>query len=342
MSKYTTEVRYIVETSAGLTESVGFDDVEDIVETACPIIFNFNFPIFDETYRLTLEKKILMHYYTREISEETVGLWKLRLCNRLREIMPYYNKLYESELLTFNPLYDTDLRTDYHKTTDEQTTGSEVNTDTRETEVTGKSDSANNSATNRSGERTDNYSSNNEANRARSEMGTNKQTTTDNANANSTNWNLYSDTPQGGIEGIESDTAGSQTVNNMYYLTNATKQTYTGHTTDTNVSSGEDTNTVAESDVNKQQSENKNEYNEGTTNTTIGNVETESNTKTEGNYTSATSGTVKNIDDYADHVIGKRGGHSYARLLTEFRETFLNIDMMVINDLRDLFFGLWA
>ena len=32
---------------------------------------------------------------------------------------------------------------------------------------------------------------------------------------------------------------------------------------------------------------------------------------------------------------------SYAKMLKEFRETFLNIDMMVIESLSDLFFGLW-
>lgn len=110
MSKYTTEVRFICETASGLSDSAGYNDIERIVEIAAPKIFN-NFPIFDENYRSVLMKKILMHYYTREISEETVGLWKLRLASRMNEIMPYFNKLYESELLAFNPFWDVDLTT---------------------------------------------------------------------------------------------------------------------------------------------------------------------------------------------------------------------------------------
>ena len=111
MSKYTTEVRFICETEAGLTDSVGFDDVDSVIEAALPHIFSFDFPIFDEDYRSVIETKILRHYYTREIGMETYGLWKLRLQTKLNEIMPFYNKLYESELLKYNPLYDVDMTT---------------------------------------------------------------------------------------------------------------------------------------------------------------------------------------------------------------------------------------
>ena len=102
MSKYTTEVRYICEHYAGLNESTGFEDVDEIVDKARHNIFS-NYTINDENQRAELEKKILKHYYTREIGFETVGLFKLYLNNRMAEIMPYYNKLYESETFEFNP-----------------------------------------------------------------------------------------------------------------------------------------------------------------------------------------------------------------------------------------------
>ena len=50
MSKYTTEVRYICEHYAGLNESTGFEDVDEIVEKARHKIF-LNYPIFDENHR---------------------------------------------------------------------------------------------------------------------------------------------------------------------------------------------------------------------------------------------------------------------------------------------------
>ena len=45
--------------------------------------------------------------------------------------------------------------------------------------------------------------------------------------------------------------------------------------------------------------------------------------------------------EYAEHVYGKFPGKGYAKLLQEFRETFLNIDLDVIKELRNLFFNLW-
>ena len=113
MSKYTTEVRFICEENAGVDHSMGYKSINQIITDAMSKVFDFDFPIFDETYRTGLERKILKHYYTREIGVETVGLWKHFLETRLNEIMPYYNKLYESELLQFNPLYDVDLTTNH-------------------------------------------------------------------------------------------------------------------------------------------------------------------------------------------------------------------------------------
>ena len=104
MSKYTTELRYICEVNAGETESTGYNDVQEIIDNSWDKIFSFDFPIFDENYREGLCKKIIKHYYTREIAEETYGLWKLRLDARMNEIMPYFNKLYESELIAIEPL----------------------------------------------------------------------------------------------------------------------------------------------------------------------------------------------------------------------------------------------
>ena len=105
MSKYTTEIRFICESKAGLSESVGFNQIDDVISNSWNKIFD-NFPIFDESYRSVLCSKILKHYYTREISAETVGLWQLWLNTRMGEIMPYYNKLYESALLEFDPFKD--------------------------------------------------------------------------------------------------------------------------------------------------------------------------------------------------------------------------------------------
>lgn len=95
MSRYTTEVRYICESLAGLDKSVGYSNVNEVIEKSRNKIFP-PFEIFDESYRPVLETKILKYFYTREIGCETFSLWQLRLDAKLSVIMPYYNKLYNA------------------------------------------------------------------------------------------------------------------------------------------------------------------------------------------------------------------------------------------------------
>lgn len=283
MSKYTTEVRFICETASGLAESSGFDSIENILTKAAPKIFNFPFPVFDESYRLPLEIKILRHYYTREISEETVGLWKLRLSDRLNIIMPYYNDLYKSATLEFNPFYDVDLTRDH--------TGESENNQSR-TQVT------------------DTETANSNTNTGRSENSGNTSDTSSNTDTN-LHWDLYSDTPQGGIDGIErasGDTAGNA------YLTNARKVTDNGSSSTTSTGTHSNTQTTSVSD------------------NATGSLDS----------TVTDTGNITNTDEYIEHVKGKQGSTSYSKMLSEFRETIINIDKMIIDELQDLFFGLWA
>lgn len=246
MSKYTTEVRFICEQYAGLTESVGYSDMDNAVTLAMPKIFDFDFPIFDEAYRPILERKIINHYYTREIGYETVSRWKLALRNKLNEIMPKYNKLYESELLEFNPLYTHDMYTKRDNTTNTNGTSNDM---------------------------------------------TNRDFTIDDTghdNPNQTTYKLHSDTPQGGLQGVDSET----------YLSDADKTTVSGSNTN-------------------------------------------SNHHTElGNITNNGSTTGQKTDDYLEHVYGY-AGYNPSKLIKEYRETFLNIDEMVIKDLNKLFMGVW-
>ena len=120
VSKYTTEIRFICETYAGYDKSQDNDKVDEIIEQARTKIFDFAYPIFDEDYRPQLEHKILRHFYTREIGQETVGLFKLELNKTMNDIMPYYNELYLSAKLEFDPLTDVS----YEKSSSESTSTS--------------------------------------------------------------------------------------------------------------------------------------------------------------------------------------------------------------------------
>ena len=58
-----------------------------------------------------------------------------------------------------------------------------------------------------------------------------------------------------------------------------------------------------------------------------------------GAYT--TNSNTNSTEAYVETLLGKHGSGTYSKMLQEFRETFLNIDDMVIEEFSDLFFGLW-
>ena len=300
MSKYTTEVRFICENSAGLTESVGYSSIDEVLDKARDKIFDFDFPIFDENYRTVLENKILKHYYTREIGAESVGLWKFWLNTRLNEIMPYYNQLYKSELIKFNPMYDVDLTTDYVKNDNGTNNKTGTYSETGSFSETTDKDDELNETTSDNVSRTINDETN---------------SSTENANKND-HWDYYSDTPQGGIEGVANNT----------YLTNARHITDDGSGSTSETSSESTTTGSEDRDIDK-------------TATNHSDIDKTGNNSKSGNTTD--NATIKNVEDYLHHVVGKTGGVSYSKMLKEFRSTFLNIDMKIIGELKDLFMNVW-
>lgn len=279
MSKYTTEVRFICENKSGLEISGGSGDVDSIIANSWNKIFTSKAPFFDEEYRSILCQKILKHYYLREICCETVGIWILWINTRLEEIMPYYNQLYESAKIEFNPMHNVDLTSKHERNVE----GTSKEDGTRTDNTTGKRTLTGNRDT-------DNTS-----------VGTRNTTNS----SDETKRDLYSDTPQGAITGLE----------NENYLTNARKIT-----DNVNGTGNEETNTTEKSDTDYSETEDTTGKIDGVTSNT---------------------GKTNTTEDYLETIIGKQGTESFSSLLNEFRETFLNIDMQVIEEFNDLFFGLW-
>lgn len=233
MSRYTIELRYLIEGNYDL----GLKD----------------YPIFDESYREQLNNKIIQHYYFREIGFETEALFKNRLNQKMNEIMPYYNQMYESSKLKIDPLSTIDLQEVF----------------SRKSKTTGEGTSS----TSGTGNNTNNFNS--------------------------------TDTTDYGKISKFSDIAQAQTTPNEIlndkYLTSAT------------VDDGQDKNT-----------------NTGT------------NTSQTESTTSGTSTDERNLDE--DTTLTRKGNNgtaSESELLNMYRETFLNIDMMVIDELSELFLGIW-
>lgn len=98
----------------------------DKIELGRPKLFDFDYPIFDETYRSVFETHFIRNFFMREIGTETEGLFKFNLETWLLINMPYFNKLFESELITFDPLSNTKLTDTTNKTNDVTTTQSSL------------------------------------------------------------------------------------------------------------------------------------------------------------------------------------------------------------------------
>lgn len=378
MSKYTTEVRYICETYANQTETPEYADINTVIETAAPQIFD-TFPIYDEAYRIVLETKILRHYYTREICAETVGLWKFLLNNKMNEIMPYYNKLYESELIQFNPMYTIDITKSRTGTGTEDRTnednrtanknGNESNNRNYEENEKNKNNKSNSSVnvTNYNSEENNKSNDNKimnenktkENNETNNETAERKENTIGSENGNTetiennTNKNAFSDTPQGNLTGVDNNTYltdyrkitennNENSSTNKNTIANAeTKDTKNGNKTNAD----NETNAVIEN-VNKNENnsdsgitnenaiENSNETNERNKNLNENENKIYSNAEKSN---ASQTGSIATTEQYLEYVKGKQGGESYSKMLSEFRKTFLNIDLMIINELADLF-----
>lgn len=305
MSEYTTEVRFICEHAAGLKESAGYSKVNDILKVSAPKIFDFDFPIFDEEYRLPLEIKILKHYYTREICAETVGLWKLWLDQKMNEIMPIFNERYilkREALEAFRSqkiFNNVDLTTTRDEDVDGETTNSVMSSSELNRNGNEKSVQDYTGTSNAKDVSTQNVSEN--ASDHRSNNGSQKD--------------AYSDTPQSSLSGVDQ----------LNYLTNYRRinNDNSEQGNSTKITTGNQNSTSAASSTNRTT---------GTTDSTD-NQTTSSDTKEQG-----TSTTTR---DYIEHIIGKNGGKDYLTIYQDVYNSLVNLDMEIIEELSDLFFTLW-
>ena len=338
MSHYTTTVRAICETAAGLTSDVGYADVAQVLNGAWDKICE-DFPIYEEAHREILCKKILRHYYMDEIAFETVGLWKLELNTKMLEIMPKYHELYRISANIINPLYNksvtkeftgnvtddkTSTRTDNLKDTHSggvktvtSSTRTDDLTDTNGGSVTTKTDSKRTDALKTV---TDNTST---------------STTTSSANNNTNNESFTSDTPQGSLSDVKSGR----------YMTNANIGKSTGSTSGSDKNDTSSNNTVNNTGT---------VSNAGTDTVTdsrtlkkTGTVKDEGTSTVTDTSAVAHTGTVSDVgktvsdSQHTERVTGYDGSEIQGELLSKYSKSVINIDMLIIDELSELFMQIW-
>ena len=72
-------------------------------------LFDFDYAFDDKTFKAQLEQQIIDYYYDYEIGQETPDMFKRKFKARWNRIISYYNKMYNTTLLTYNPLTNEKL-----------------------------------------------------------------------------------------------------------------------------------------------------------------------------------------------------------------------------------------
>lgn len=224
-------------------------------------LWAFDYPsYYTGADKLAFEKKVVDHFYFRQIGQETVGRFLHMFRAKIREIMPYYIEVYKTAEIMAG-LADPFGNVDVTETFEEETTGTASGTNSMNTSSTVEDTFSGNSSIERSG-------------------------TEDREHR-------FSNTPQGSISNLDK------------YLTEASQDA-------TSRTEGEET------------TENR-----------TASVESTSGTNGTNSHTNA--GTIKRTL----HKKGNQGVNTYAHDMLEFRETILNVDMMIIGELNHLFLGVY-
>ena len=108
-------------------------DIVDNVENPVDI-WAFEYPSFyTGEEKKAFERKVIDHYYFRQIGQETVGRFLHMFRSRIREIMPYYIRMYETVKLMDeleNPFDNVDVTETFEQETTGESSGESYGTST--------------------------------------------------------------------------------------------------------------------------------------------------------------------------------------------------------------------
>lgn len=240
-----------------------------------------SYPIFCEDYRPLLNQKIINHYYFREIGFDTPDMFSFFLQRKMAEIMPFYNLVYKTTLIEYDPLVSELIETSSSFKTDTEKTGNE----SKEQNADSNGKTTNNLKT-----ETENKT-----------IGNGKNNTSANKTEN------FSDAPQTPVT-INADGSTSE------YLTTQKKENIT--------------------------TEDKTETQESGTGTAVNTGTVENEEKTKNETKTAKTENYNETGTTGEKIIGRKG-FTPAEMLKQYRDTIINVDMMIIDELEKLFMGVY-
>lgn len=139
MASYTMDLRECLQTFLLFSDvDVETLSTREMIEEGRKKLFDFDYPLFDANYKKVFETHFIRKFFMREIGYETEDLFKFQLETWLLINMPYFNKLFESELIEFDPLINQKIDVTHKKTLDRDqsqnstTNGTNENTSTND------------------------------------------------------------------------------------------------------------------------------------------------------------------------------------------------------------------
>lgn len=313
MSSYTMELRSYIESFSQFQEGLSLNDK---IEIGRKHLFDFSYPIFDENFRQQFETNIIKNFYMREIGFETEGLFKMRLETWLNINMPYFNSLFESELIKYDPLINAQMRTTHNKELDRK--------------FDGKIDTEHDKSTDYNENRDRNENRNTHLEQESQTDGT----TTGNAKQTSESESKVKD--DGFERKVSSDTPDTrlrlQTEDGkgvIEYASNI-EETKNDNTTDSTGKTSSNTSTTDTSKVNSDAEQDEN--------TSIDeNERTNKDELEKFNRLNTTDNKSNEVEDFIENRVGKIGAVSQSTLIQEYRNALLRVELQIHNEMQELF-----
>lgn len=293
--------------------------VSEKIEEGRVRLFNFDYPFFDPEYKSVFETNFIRQFYFKEIGFDVFGRFQFELENYLRINMGYYNKLFESELIKYEILENYKLTEEYKRNVDKKSDTDNKKTGNVKVDSTGLA-TGNATATGSNVTDTiDGVTGTTGSTGNTTETGTG----TNNSTSNTTNDEVVSDTPQALLSNKDYATGATFTDN---------KNTKTGSTGKTNVSdtTGSTTNT---SDATGKQT--------GTSTQTSNSTDNQTTNQTELNNENLLGKTkTLTVEDYILTKTGKVGERNYPKMVEEYRNTLLRIELQIFKEMNKQLFML--
>ena len=274
-------------------------------------LFDFPYQFDDQKFKSQLEQSVIDYYYNYEIGTETPDEFKRRFAAKWLSFIDYYNLLYNTTLLSYNPLINYKMTEALEQLATTNNTQNSITDSTSTGATTQEGTDVLKQSTTTDSTRTDNLTSKNDTTRT-----DNLKSVVANSSEGSGN-EKTSDYPQQVI-------AGGDFLEGEKTSTTSTSGTNTTDNTGTQTNSGSTLNTGTQTNAGTGSTD--------STTTSDNTAVSEDRANTTGTMT--TNGT--NNTSYEKTLEGITGT-SYQELIAKERQNLIRLIPMIISELKPLF-----